>query len=287
MIRLLACVIATTSGAPPDPPFDIRIEHLGASLSNPVESPKPKFGSLPTCGEVTEWSDSGSSVPGPPLRLKCPGGTINRIVFASFGNPTGSCIAGGSSFQLGSCHSPRSIEVVEKLCLNRGSCELPSSDAIDHFNVSAHKPSPMASLFLPDPCVGKPKKLAATVQCTTPASSGPPPFPLPSAVLGLDVFKPRFSWKLWYPERGQFQRSYRLVVTSESKVVWDSGHTISSQSTLVAYAGPPLLPLGSYSWSVQWTDMAGATSNFSASQRFDMAPTASTWNSARCVTYLE
>jgi alpha-L-rhamnosidase len=99
-------------------------------------------------------------------------------------------------------------------------------------------------------------------------------------VLGLDVAKPRFSWKLWHAGRAQEQTSYRLVVLHRNKTHWDSGTVASAQSTLVPYAGPALLPFGSYSWAVQWADSTGTSSNFSAPQRFDMAPTAAVWNSS-------
>lgn len=49
----------------------------------------------------------------PKVHLHCPPGqSISTIKFASFGTPSGTC----GSFQKGSCHSPNSQAIVEKVC---------------------------------------------------------------------------------------------------------------------------------------------------------------------------
>nr|GMC47270.1 beta-galactosidase 16-like [Ipomoea batatas] len=72
------------------------------------------------CGHVGElhpppvrsWKKRGMS--GPKLQLHCPQKQhISRILFASFGTPTGDCAA----YALGSCHSPNSQSIVEKVLL--------------------------------------------------------------------------------------------------------------------------------------------------------------------------
>lgn len=52
---------------------------------------------------------------GPTLQLQCPQGKhISTILFASYGTPFGDC----KSYGLGSCHSPNSLAVVEKVHLS-------------------------------------------------------------------------------------------------------------------------------------------------------------------------
>jgi len=48
----------------------------------------------------------------PKVQLQCPTGRkISKILFASFGTPNGSC----GSYSIGSCHSPNSLAVVQKV----------------------------------------------------------------------------------------------------------------------------------------------------------------------------
>jgi len=58
--------------------------------------------------------------------------------------------------------------------------------------------------------------------------------------IGLDVKKPRFSWKLISNEKNVLQAAYRIVVIKEGEVVWDSGKRDSSASVLIEYAGQKL-----------------------------------------------
>jgi hypothetical protein len=51
----------------------------------------------------------------PPKKL------IQQVVFASYGNPAGIC----GNYTVGSCHTPRAKEVVEKACLGKRVCTLP------------------------------------------------------------------------------------------------------------------------------------------------------------------
>nr|CAG30724.1 putative beta-galactosidase precursor [Hordeum vulgare] len=54
--------------------------------------------------------------------LKCPPKkTIQEVVFASFGNPEGSC----ANFTAGTCHTPNAKDIVAKECLGKKSCVLP------------------------------------------------------------------------------------------------------------------------------------------------------------------
>jgi alpha-L-rhamnosidase len=75
---------------------------------------------------------------------------------------------------------------------------------------------------------------------------------------GIDIAKPRLSWKLKSEARGQRQAAYRiLVATSLEKLakdkgdLWDSGKVKSYQSTQVAYGGMPLPSRTSCFWKVK------------------------------------
>ncbi len=64
---------------------------------------------------------------------------------------------------------------------------------------------------------------------------------------GIDVAKPRISWKLESDKRNQKQAAYQVLVASseeqlkhEQGDLWDSGRVASDQSVLVEYAGKPL-----------------------------------------------
>src|SRR5579872_5252623 len=65
--------------------------------------------------------------------------------------------------------------------------------------------------------------------------------------LGIDVLRPRFSWKLESTERGRMQSAYQiLVASSEQKLKaeigdkWDSGKVQSDQSIHIPYGGSGL-----------------------------------------------
>ena len=76
--------------------------------------------------------------------------------------------------------------------------------------------------------------------------------------LGIDVVKPRLSWKLESIQRGQKQSAYRLLVASTAEKlkrnvgdVWDSGVVKSSQSIHVVYDGKALESDRKYFWKVK------------------------------------
>ena len=73
------------------------------------------------------------------------GGVIQKVLFASLGNPTGHC---GGYHKLGSCHNTKSKEIIEHLCLGKRSCRVPT-DA-DYWG---------------DPCPNEVKWLSVAVQC--------------------------------------------------------------------------------------------------------------------------
>ncbi|KAJ4700717.1 Beta-galactosidase [Melia azedarach] len=84
----------------------------------------------------------------PKVLLRCPPGrNISKILFASYGNPNGSC----ESYEHGSCHSSYSKAIVEKACLGKRKCTIPV----------------WSKKFNGDPCPGIPKALLVDAQCST------------------------------------------------------------------------------------------------------------------------
>lgn len=90
----------------------------------------------------------------------------------------------------------------------------------------------------------------------------------------VDVARPRFSWVLEHPQRGQRQTAWQILVSTRPDVnvgdVWDSGRVESSESTHVVYQGKPLESGRTYYWKVRWWDSAGAASPYSRPARFAM-----------------
>ena len=78
------------------------------------------------------------------LYLSCSEGIIGEVVFASFGNPTGHC----GYHRKGDCHAEHSVHIVEKLCLNKTNCTVPTR--ADYWE---------------DACKGYSRWLSVAVQC--------------------------------------------------------------------------------------------------------------------------
>lgn len=90
--------------------------------------------------------------------------------------------------------------------------------------------------------------------------------------LGLDVRKPRISWKLRSDRNGTFQTAYRWQVAAATAgsdaapwdaVLWDSGAAVSDQSIHVEYGGPDLEPRTRYCYRVKVWDGFGRESDWS------------------------
>ena len=167
MLRLLLPLLHTVSaGPPPEPPFGLRIEYLGAAAADPT-APLPPPATPGECaassvfvgGVASEWKVGSTSVPAAPLALSCPHGRTIEHIEAFFGDPTGSCAAG---FTKGQCDSPTAQAVVDALCLHKASCTVPTQYNESHWK-GVRFPSPLSSLFLPDPCEGRAKQLAVAL----------------------------------------------------------------------------------------------------------------------------
>ncbi|GLT47141.1 hypothetical protein SLA2020_208550 [Shorea laevis] len=84
----------------------------------------------------------------PKLQLGCsPGRNISRILFASFGTPSGDCQSYYASNT--NCHSPNSLAIVEKACVGKSMCSIPV----------------WSKKFGGDPCPGMPKSLLVDAEC--------------------------------------------------------------------------------------------------------------------------
>lgn len=103
--------------------------------------------------------------------------------------------------------------------------------------------------------------------------------------LGMDVPRPRFSWRLEGPE-GTVQRTCRVRVARDgaSEPLWDSGLLESASSLGLAYAGPALAPKTRYAVSLEVGDAAGgsaAASDWFETGFLDGRPEA--WGGARWI----
>ena len=86
---------------------------------------------------------------------------------------------------------------------------------------------------------------------------------------------PRFSWTIISFSRGQEQKAYQIIVSSDSGNIgknkgdiWDSGKTLSGTSALVTYKGPLLQPGTKYLWKVRVWDKDDKPSDWSISGEF-------------------
>lgn len=98
--------------------------------------------------------------------------------------------------------------------------------------------------------------------------------------LGLDVERPRLSWKLMAldpAERGQRQTAYQVLVATSKDILnrdrgdlWDSGMVSSNRSVHVVYAGKPLTSGTECLWKVRVRDEDGDVSAWSEPARWTM-----------------
>ena len=94
--------------------------------------------------------------------------------------------------------------------------------------------------------------------------------------LGIDVRKPRLSWKLQSSARGIVQSAYQVRVAGRERdlrsgrdLVWDSGRVASSDSIQREYGGAALASARRYFWQVRVWDGEGKPSAWSAPASFE------------------
>jgi len=95
--------------------------------------------------------------------------------------------------------------------------------------------------------------------------------------LGIDVPKPRLSWVLQSPLRGEKQTAYQVLVSSspdslarDQGELWDSGRVASDRSAQVEYVGKPLGSRVRAYWKVRAWDRAGKPSPWSGPATWTM-----------------
>ena len=82
--------------------------------------------------------------------------------------------------------------------------------------------------------------------------------------IGVETAKPRLSWILKSPRRGQTQSAYQVLVASSKELIdqdrgdmWDSGKVASDRSVNVIYDGKTLLSGRKYFWKVRTWNKPG------------------------------
>lgn len=97
--------------------------------------------------------------------------------------------------------------------------------------------------------------------------------------LGIDITRPRLSWKVFDPDatRGQKQTAYQILVATEMDRLsagmgdlWDSGKVASDQSVQVTYAGTALKSEQACYWKVRIWDKDGCVSSYSRPAKWSM-----------------
>jgi alpha-L-rhamnosidase len=85
--------------------------------------------------------------------------------------------------------------------------------------------------------------------------------------LGIDINRPRVSWKIQSDRRGTMQTAYQIQVTSNQEnfgeTFWDTGVVPSDESIHVEYGGPELSPRTRYFYRVKVWDNFGRESKWS------------------------
>ena len=127
------------------------LSHVSVSLEHPkpVHLSWQRNGGIQCAKQAENQSPLNPNLPKhDDLTVSCgdkDGGSIKKILFSSYGNPTGHC---GGYHKRGSCHAQNSTEVVEKLCLGQRRCVVPTG-----------------ADFWGNPCPNEVKWLSVSVQC--------------------------------------------------------------------------------------------------------------------------
>jgi hypothetical protein len=126
----------------------------GAAATGGASATGGSPGSGGVAGSPGGSSACGTGAENANVTVTCPTGqTIDKITFASFGTPTGSC----GSFATGSCDASSSMAVVQALCVGRNSCSVPANNGA-----------------FTDPCDKTTKSLSIQATCTVGGGMEPP-----------------------------------------------------------------------------------------------------------------
>ena len=218
------------------PARTLDLSHASVSLKQPkpVRMTWQRNGGI-QCAKSPE--DQSSINPGLPkhdgLKLSCgeEGGVIAEVLFASFGNPTGTC----GQYKRGSCHATNSVAVVEKLCLGKSDCHVPTD-----------------ANFWSDVCPGDAKWLSVAVQCKSTGQSHPD-YKFSSLSVDLDI-PVGSSGVVFLPAHGKAD----LMVWEGEKVVWKRQQFVGGVHGILSSQWLPQsdalrldLSSGSYSFTVR------------------------------------
>jgi alpha-L-rhamnosidase len=106
---------------------------------------------------------------------------------------------------------------------------------------------------------------------------------------------PDFSWIIASSVRGQEQKAYQVIVSSDIKNaeknngnIWDSGKSLSRTSAWILYQGPQLHPATRYFWKVRVWDRNDIPSDWSGTGEFVTGLSEkSDWSGAKWIGYEE
>jgi len=91
--------------------------------------------------------------------------------------------------------------------------------------------------------------------------------------VGIDVLKPRLSWKIVSDKQNVMQSAYEIKVTDQSpkgKVIWNSGKVTGDQSVNIEYAGDVLKPMQRVYWQVRVWDNENKATKWSEPAYWEM-----------------
>lgn len=91
--------------------------------------------------------------------------------------------------------------------------------------------------------------------------------------VGIDIIKPRLSWKIASTETNVMQSAYELKVTDKTakgKVLWNSGKVSSDKSVNISYGGPELNAMHRVYWQVRVWDNNGKATDWSEPAFWEM-----------------
>lgn len=138
-----------------------------------------RYGQLSLVGNAT----CASAAEGKTLSLTCGANTIEKIVFASYGTPLGSCPDLKTN---ATCNAPDSLAVVEQMCLHKTSCQILASNAV----------------FGGDPCHLTPKYLTVQLQCSKQQNE-------PALQFNITAWRVHYPWM---PNASSFKRCVVCVL---------------------------------------------------------------------------
>ena len=91
--------------------------------------------------------------------------------------------------------------------------------------------------------------------------------------IGIDILKPRLSWKITSTETNVMQLAYEIKVTDQTakgKVLWNSGKISSDKSVNIEYGGPELKSMQRVYWQVRVWDNNGKATDWSKPAFWEM-----------------